>query len=101
VSDFIETLNFLNRFSKNTQISNLIKKIIPVGAELLYGNRRTEGRADTTKLMVAFRKIANALIKCLHGLAEAINQTQHHIDPWHSEYEDEARFVTARLKENF
>jgi predicted transcriptional regulator len=33
-------LNFLNRFSKNTQISNLIK-IRPLGAELFHADGRT------------------------------------------------------------
>jgi len=31
------------------------------GAELLYADGRTDGRTDTTKLIVAFRKFANAL----------------------------------------
>jgi hypothetical protein len=34
-------LNFLDRFSKNTQISNLIK-IRPVGAELFHADGRTD-----------------------------------------------------------
>jgi hypothetical protein len=41
--------NFLNRFSENTQIRNLMK-IRPVGAELLHTDGQTdiqtEGRAD-------------------------------------------------------
>ena len=48
-------LNFLERFSKNTQISNLLK-IRPVGAELFYAHRRT----DMTKLIVAYRNFVNA-----------------------------------------
>jgi len=36
-------LNFLDRFSKNTQISNFLK-IRQMGAELFHVGRRTEGR---------------------------------------------------------
>ena len=35
-------------------------KIRAVGAELFYADRRTDGRADMTKLAVAFRNFANA-----------------------------------------
>ena len=39
-------------------------KIRPVGAELVHADGlkdgRTEGRTDTTKLLVAFRNLANA-----------------------------------------
>jgi len=47
--------NFLDRFSKNTQISNLMK-MSPVGAELFHA----DGRTDMKKLIVAFRNFANA-----------------------------------------
>ena len=40
-------------------MSGLIK-IRPVGAELFYADRRTEGQTDMTKLIVAFRNFANA-----------------------------------------
>ena len=50
LSDFNETWNFLDRFSKNTQIQNFMK-IQPVRAELFEADRRT----DKTKLIVAFR----------------------------------------------
>jgi len=38
-------LNFVDRFTKNTQISNIII-ISPVGAELFHANRRTDGWTD-------------------------------------------------------
>jgi hypothetical protein len=58
---FNET-NFLDIFSKNTQISNLIK-IRPVVAELF----RADGQTDVTKLVVAFLSSANAPKNKLHG----------------------------------
>ena len=48
-------LNFLDRFSENTNISNFMK-ILPVGVELFH----VDGRADITKLVVACRNFANA-----------------------------------------
>jgi len=35
-------------------------KIRPVGIELFHADRRTDGRTDTTKLIIAFRNLANA-----------------------------------------
>jgi len=48
-------LNFLDRFSKHTQISNLMKILI-VGAELFHADRQT----DMKKLLVTFRNFAKA-----------------------------------------
>jgi hypothetical protein len=48
-------LEFLDRFSKNTQISDFTK-IRLVGAELFH----VDGQRDMAKLMVAFRSFANA-----------------------------------------
>ena len=47
--------NFVEIFSKNTEISNFIE-IRSVGAELFQAN----GRTDMEKLTVAFRNFANA-----------------------------------------
>jgi hypothetical protein len=56
---FYRKLLFLNRVSKNIQISNFMK-IVSLGAALFHVDRRTSGRTDMTKLRVAFRKFANA-----------------------------------------
>jgi hypothetical protein len=48
-------VNFIDRFSKSTQIARVIK-IRPVGAELFHADRRT----DIAKLMVAFRNFFRA-----------------------------------------
>jgi hypothetical protein len=58
------TLNFIDRFSNNSQISDFIK-IPPVGARLfMRTDGRTKGqrnrRTDMTKLVFAFRNFANA-----------------------------------------
>ena len=60
-------LNFLDRFSKNTQISNLMK-IRPVEAKLFHANRRT----DMTKVMDAFRNFAIATSKGIVGFYLAL-----------------------------
>jgi len=56
-------VNFLNRFSKNTQILNFMK-IRPVGAEFFFvegrADRRTESEKDRTKLIVALHYFPNA-----------------------------------------
>jgi hypothetical protein len=51
---FSQNLNFLDTFSKKSQISNLIQ-IRPVGAELFHADRRTD-----IKIIVAFRNFAKA-----------------------------------------
>jgi len=45
---------FSHRFSKNTQISNLMK-VRPLGAELFHA----DGQTDMTKLIVACHSFAN------------------------------------------
>ena len=50
----------MDRFSKNSQISNLMK-FLPVGAELFNANVRT----DVKKLRVALRNFANAPEVCV------------------------------------
>jgi hypothetical protein len=55
---FYWNLDFLDRFSKNSQESNLIK-ICPVGAELFHADGQTDRRMDM-KRTVAFTNFANA-----------------------------------------
>jgi hypothetical protein len=53
-------LEFSTEFQKKALISNFIK-ILPVGAELFHADGRRTGRqTDMTKLIAAFRNIANA-----------------------------------------
>jgi len=59
LSHFNESFNFLNRFSENTQISNLMK-VRSLGAELFHA----DGWADMTKAIVAFRSSANGPKVC-------------------------------------
>ena len=66
LSDLNEA-NFLDSFSKNTEISNSMK-ILQVGSDLFHEDRqtggrkdrRTDGRTDVAKLVVAFRNCSNA-----------------------------------------
>jgi hypothetical protein len=61
---FYWNLNSLDRFSKNTLISNSMK-ISPVWTELFHAggrtdrNRQTDRQADITTIMVAFRNFTN------------------------------------------
>ena len=69
LSEFNETLHFLDRFLKNTHLSNFTK-ILPVGATLFHADKkkqktgRTDGRADRQtdmmKLSAAFGDFAKA-----------------------------------------
>ena len=51
---FYSNLNFIDKFSKSTQVSNFIE-IHQLETELF----RIEGRRDVTKVIVAFRNFAN------------------------------------------
>jgi hypothetical protein len=62
-------LEFSRRFfEKKTQVSNFMK-ILPVEAEVFHADRRTDGKKDgrtnVTKLIVAFRNVANASSLCM------------------------------------
>jgi hypothetical protein len=63
-------LNFLDRFSKNTQTLNLIK-IRPVGAELFHVDGQMGGQRYV-QAKVAFRNFANA--KWLNSTSKTTNQ---------------------------
>jgi hypothetical protein len=52
-------MNFLDRLSKNTQISNFMK-IHSAGAELLHVERQTDRQTDMMRLTVAFQNFRNA-----------------------------------------
>jgi len=52
-------LNFQDRFSRNTQMPNLMK-IRSQGAELFHADSRTDRRIGMTTVIVAFRNFANA-----------------------------------------
>ena len=54
LSDFNEARFFFNTFSKNKQIPNFVKLRL-VGAELFHEGWRTDGQADFTRLIIAFR----------------------------------------------
>ena len=47
--------NILATFPKNPQISYFMK-VRAVGADLFHADGQTDGRTDTTNLIVAFRK---------------------------------------------
>jgi len=53
-------LKFINRFSKNCQISNLIK-LRPVGDELFHAKRLMYRQTDIQSLIVAFRSLETGL----------------------------------------
>ena len=56
---FLWNLNFLDRFSKNTQIL-ISRKIRPLRAELFHADGRKDRCTDVTKLIDAFRNFAKA-----------------------------------------
>ena len=58
MSEFNNTLIFIDRFSKNTQVSNSMK-IRLVGAELFYVDEWKDRQKDMTKPTVAIRNLTN------------------------------------------
>ena len=55
----LTNLNFLDRFSLNTQMLNF-KKIRLVGAEIFHTEVGMDGQTNVTKLIVAFRNFSKA-----------------------------------------
>jgi len=49
-------------------------KICPVGAELLRGDRRTDGRTDMTMLIVAFLNSGNAPKIAINKLKKSLEK---------------------------
>jgi len=66
LADINENWNYLDRFSKNTQISNFMK-MRPVGAELFNEDERTDGQADMTKVTVARLKLISVFFCRSHN----------------------------------
>ena len=59
LSDFNKNLNFHERFSKFSQISNAMKTN-PLGTELFHANAQRARQGDMTKLTVAYHNFANS-----------------------------------------
>jgi len=60
LSDFNETWNFLDRFPKNTQVSNFIK-IRPVGSELFHACGRTDKHDEANSHFSNFAKASKSV----------------------------------------
>jgi len=72
-------MNFLNRFSKNTKISNFMK-IRAVGPELFNAEGRTDEGTGMTKLKVAFRNFANAPKNPGHAVAHLVEALRYKLE---------------------
>jgi hypothetical protein len=59
LSYFNDVLNFREEVLKNPQTTNLMK-IRPFGEELFQADKWTDRQTDMSKLIVAFRSLANA-----------------------------------------
>jgi len=79
LSDFNKT-NFFDRFSKNTQILNVMKTG-SVGAELFqvdgWTETRTDGQIDMTKLIIALHSCAKTPDKCAQRRHCSMNDILH------------------------
>ena len=58
---------FVDRVSKNTQISNLMKVHL-VGAELFHADVRIDRQTDMAKIIIAFRSFVNTPNMCIKML---------------------------------
>jgi len=86
-------MNFLGRFSENTQIENFVNTR-PVQAELFHAGGRTDRQTDTTKPIVAIRNFENAL-----NLSETCQNSQFSV-PVLIREPPKYKFILVHLKQH-